>query len=112
MARTPKSNRAVKPIRPNEVGKLRENGIPDAAFEAFNELITKNFTGSSAIIKTKDVVKLMIEKGLNQNDIYDNGWLDVENVYRAAGWNVVYDKPGYNEAYDAYFEFKRRSRAD
>lgn len=36
----------------------------------------------------------------------DREHLDVEDVYRAAGWEVTYDKPGYNETYDATFTFR------
>ena len=52
-------------------------------------------------------VKLMVEKGLNRNEIFNKGWLNIEEVYRSAGWKVNYDKPAYNESYDAYFTFER-----
>ncbi len=32
-------------------------------------------------------------------------WLNVEELYRAQGWTVTYDKPGYNESYPATFTF-------
>jgi hypothetical protein len=102
----------VKPIKPNDVEKEKEKNIPDAVFEAFNELIAKNFFSGSAMVKTIEVVKLMKTKGLDAQDIYNKGWLDVEGVYRKAGWHVTYDSPGYNENYDAYFVFRRRTKRD
>lgn len=39
--------------------------------------------------------------------IFDKHWLDIEDTYRKAGWNVEYDKPGYCENYDAYFVFSK-----
>jgi len=52
----------------------------------------------------------MVKKGLNRAEIFDKGWLNVEEVYRAAGWAVEYDKPGFNESYSATFTFKCLSK--
>jgi hypothetical protein len=99
----------VGPIKPSEVAKLKANIFPDAVFEAFNELLARGSVGNRSItIKTKDVVALMEEKGLKRDDIFNKGWLDVEDVYRKAGWKVEYDKPGYNETYEATFKFSPR----
>lgn len=100
----------VRPLSPKEVVEKKINSIPDAVFEAFNDLIAKDFNSAYAIVKQKEVVKLLVEKGLKEKDIYDNHWLDVEEVYRKAGWKVEYDKPAYNEDYDAYFEFRPRGK--
>jgi hypothetical protein len=100
----------ARPLSPKEVVKKKINSIPDAVFEAFNELIAKDFNGAFAIVKQKEVVKLLVEKGLKEKEIYENHWLDVEDVYRKAGWKVEYDKPAYNESYDAYFEFRPRGK--
>ena len=81
--------------------------FPDAVFDAFNELIAQKFSGGSATIKQDDVVALMVQKGLDRQEIFDKGWLDVERVYRSQGWKVQYDKPGYNESYAANFTFSR-----
>lgn len=100
---------SVKPITPAEArGKYASRPMPDAVFEAFNELLCEK--GSNYItIKQKDVVALMVKKGLKRDEIYDNCWLDIEDHYRGAGWKVEFDKPGYNETYDAYFTFQRKS---
>ena len=45
---------------------------------------------------------------LTRQTVFDNGWLDVEEAHRAAGWRVEYDKPAYNESYDAFFVFSKR----
>ena len=57
-----------------------------------------------------EVVKRMKKKGLKENDIFDKGSLNVETIYRKDGWNVEYDKPGYNESYDASFKFSRKNK--
>lgn len=100
----------VKPIKVSEIDNRKNEAIPDVVFEVFNELIAKNYSEGSSRIYQKDAVKLMVEKGLDEDDIFDNHWLDVEGIYRKAGWKVEYDKPGYCETYDAYFVFSKRSR--
>ena len=79
--------------------------MPPAVLESFNELIVQNFSSGSALVFQEDVVALMVQKGLNEDDIYKFKWLDVESIYRKAGWKVLYDKPGYNESGRAYFKF-------
>lgn len=95
----------VKALKPDEVVIARKVSMPDAVLEVFNELITENFRGRYAVVYQEEVVKRLIKKGLDRKDIYDKGWLDVEDIYRQEGWTVVYDKPGYNESYRAYFRF-------
>lgn len=95
-----------KPITPDEVVGVKKVIIPKKVFEAFNTLIAGNFSGSSAVVGQDEVVTLMVANGLSEGDIYDKGWLDVEDVYKSAGWIVEYDKPGYNEDYPATFTFK------
>lgn len=47
-----------------------------------------------------------IAAAIDRETIFRRGYLNVEEAYREQGWSVVYDKPGYNETYDASFEFK------
>jgi len=102
----------VRPIAPDEVKAKKETSVPGEAIESFNELLIKNSSigVDSIIIVQSDVVELMMKKGLNRGDIFTNHWLDVEDIYRAVGWHVEYDKPGYNERYDARFIFERRKK--
>jgi hypothetical protein len=58
-----------------------------------------------ADLRQKDVVGALVKKGFKSADIYDNHWLDVEEIFEKNGWSVSYDKPGYCESYDASFEF-------
>ena len=100
----------IKPISPEEVAEKKKRILPNEVLEAFNELIALNFSGSSACILQKDIVKLLVKKGLSQKTIYENHFLDVEEVYMSAGWKVTYDKPGYNEDYEPTFTFSRKRR--
>lgn len=102
----------IKPITPKEAHSNKVTVLPDKVLEAFNELITKNYHEGTATVLQKDVVKLIQDK-MELKDtqrIFNEHWLDVEDVYRDAGWFVVYDKPCYygNDDYYAYFKFSKR----
>lgn len=104
----------VEPIKPKDVVKAKQETLPDEVIEAFNELIAENWKGEYAKFKLA-VVAERIRKKLGWGDekagqISKNGWLDVEDVYRKAGWKVVYDGPAYNETYQATFEFSQRRK--
>lgn len=93
----------MPPIKPSQLKK----DIPESVFDCFNELINKHFDGHSAVVPQQEVVAL--HKAKNGDKIleykFQYSWLDVENDYRDAGWDVQYEKPGYNEPGDAYFTF-------
>lgn len=96
------------PIRASEIMKTRGATIPNVVFEIFNQQIVDNFTGSRATVYQESVLKALVEKGLDRSEIFNKHWLDVEDFYRKAGWIVTYDKPGWNESYEAYFVFKQK----
>lgn len=98
------------PIKPSEVAAKRVATIPPEVFEAFNELIVENFLVSTATVVQNKVVERILAKlpQVTRGEIFEKGWLEVEGAYRKAGWSVLYDRPGYNESYDAYFEFRMK----
>lgn len=93
------------PISPNQVDKTKV--IPKEIFDVFDFLIQRNFNGRSATVYQEDVVRMLLEKDFDRNDIFNNKWLDVESVYSKAGWKVKYDQPCYwgGENFRAYWEF-------
>lgn len=107
----------VKPIKPSEVTDRKRELIPGFVIEAFNELIAKNFSGGRAVILQDKITKLIQYKynqrhrytdRLSSQDIIDNKWLDIEDIYRKAGWIVEYDSPAYNESYPCTFTFSKK----
>lgn len=104
------------PIRPSEVAELRAKMIPEEVFASFNELIGKSYDGKHACVLQDDVVALILEKmkkagrEIDRQEIFDNHWLDVEDIYRKAGWRVDFDRSGIGEAYAAKFDFTRKGR--
>jgi len=96
------------PIKPSEVAGAKTDSIPDAVFDVFNELIVREMGSYCATVDQNEVVRLIATRiGCTQRAVYDNRWLDVEDSYRAAGWKVEYDRPGYNETYKPTFTFTR-----
>lgn len=101
----------VKPISPKEV-TLK---IHDFIIEAVNKLIQEKWDGKEAVIlqdEIMDIVSSNDEDDIrpSRDEIYDRNWLDFEDIYRKAGWNVLYDKPAYCENYKAYFKFTKKSK--
>jgi hypothetical protein len=98
------------PITPDEAAALKVNATPEGVYEAFNELIAKHYVKGQSVIKQKEIVKLILKKlgkSFTEQQIYDNRWLDIEPEYRAKGWKVKFDSPGWDESYEPFFEFSK-----
>lgn len=82
----------AQPINVREVFLIERGKVfPDEVIESFNQLIRRNFVKGKAVVSRDEVVKLIVQKGLDRNQIYERGWLDIERVYRAAEWSVSRD---------------------
>lgn len=100
----------LKPFSPSEVLATKISNIPDFVIDAVNELLIEKIDarGKRAIIKQDDVIDKLAGRmpmGLSRNDVFSNNWLDFEPLFRENGWKVEYDKPGYDESYDAHWVF-------
>lgn len=99
----------IKPITPDEI----KHEIPDFIIEAVNTLLKKKWDGKKAIIEQNDILAIVSNNDEDSDKpsrqtIFENNWLDFEDLYRKVGWKVEYDKPAYNESYDAYFKFTKK----
>ena len=100
----------IKPITPDQVVATKAKVIPPEVGEAFNELIAKNFTKGVSVVVQRQVVDLITARlDVDSDEVFENRWLDIEEIYEEAGWSVVYDKPAYNESYPATFTFKPKN---
>lgn len=71
-------------------------------------LIRQRWNGREAVLFQSQIVEKLINlTGYDRKFIFDNNLLDFEQAYRDNGWSVVYDKPAYNESYDATFTFTK-----
>lgn len=99
----------TSPITPKQAREAWETSIPDEVFEVFNTIISEKYNSNGFTILQSLVVDQLLLKMPHVKDsqeFFDKHWLDIEPMYRKAGWDVTYDKPGYNETYEASWEFK------
>lgn len=99
----------VEAISPKEVAAAKAKCLPEYVFRAFNDLIAERFTGGLARVEQDEAIRrIQFYSGhvLDRQEIFDRGYLNVEEVYQEKGWSVEYDKPAYNESYKAYWVFK------
>jgi len=104
----------VSPITPSDIAAIKAETIPGFVIEAFNREITKKYSNGAARVFESAVVDAIMAtaplahdgKPMYRQRVYEEGWLDVEPLFRKIGWVVEYDRPGYNESYSAYFIFK------
>jgi len=105
-----KKQHKVKPITPDEVTSGRK--IPDEVIVAFNTLIEKNWDGERSVIGQRDAIDEILRNfsgripPMTKDYIFDNHYLDVEGIFSNVGWKVTFDKPAYNETYEATFTFR------
>jgi hypothetical protein len=102
----------VKAIKPSDIMDNLDTIIDPAVIQAVNEILKEKFRGDSVTILQKDIVSraIKINSKLTSDILYKNHHLDFEPIFRKAGWSVSYDKPGYNESYEASFEFKPKKK--
>lgn len=97
----------TEPISPDKVYEVTQP-FPPEVFQAFNELIARDFDGHSAIVNQTEVANLIASYlGISSREVYSKKYLDIENSYRGKGWKVYYDRPAYNESYVATFKFTK-----
>lgn len=96
----------MKPITPDEAQSQNVKGLPTQVIEAVNNMIRLNLVDGEVIIYQDELISEICR--LMEKEKIDRRWLNIENIYREAGWNVEYDKPGFNETYRAHFIFTRK----
>ena len=94
-----------RPIKPSEIGDATKAVIPPFVFDAFNALIALHWNCGCAEFKLSEARKEVKDRSPEKSDDFPSGWLNVEEAYRADGWKVTFDRPGYNESYPATFTF-------
>lgn len=105
----------VKPITPAETLKDFKESFPDYVITGINNAILKYSKGQTSFtIYQKNIVEEIIAaakpKKITSKFLFDNHFLDFEDMYRQHGWYIEYDKPGYCESYEAFFKFKMTAK--
>jgi hypothetical protein len=106
---------SVKPISPQKAQEAKAFSIPEYVIAAVNELLVKKVHPTAnvqhVVLKQDTVVEAIIAKAaeggldVTAQYLFDEHYLDFEALFSSAGWRVVYDKPGYNESYEAFWKF-------
>lgn len=113
-----------KILKRSDIVEYKSGMIPSYIFEAFNDLIAKNFDGTQSVIKQEEAVNYIIKKAresgivLNKvlmfeekvkefkENLFSKRFLDIEPYYRKEGWQVTFEKPAYCENFEPYWTFK------
>jgi hypothetical protein len=96
----------IRPITPDEVEASRV--MPAGVFEAFNEMIKDRYRKGVAQFLITHVADLIAAKlGITRHQAIERDYCDVEPFYRAAGWDVKYEQPAFNEPGEGTFTFKK-----
>ena len=84
---------AARPITPQEA-RIKNAGVtPPVVFEVFNSFLIARAAQSHITISRDEVVQAIREAlGVDTANIYDNRWLDIEDAYVQAGWEVSYSR--------------------
>lgn len=101
----------TKPLSPKDVesAKAKTGVTIPQVIEAANELIAQRWDGYEARFFLHELGARAREKlGWDKKKEFEDGDLDIEPIFRKAGWSVEFDRPGYNENYEAHFIFKKR----
>ena len=103
----------MKIFTPEDAKQKKLTSIPDFVYQAFNNLLVRNYDAYRITISQNEVIQEILRlcnSELTRETIFKNRWLDVEEEYRKNGWEVEYDKPGLGESYPAIFIFKPKKK--
>lgn len=95
-----------RPITPSEAAAAAPD-VPGWVLDVFNELIASRIRGGDgrAVFTARHAAAKIAEAGgITKSEVYERGYLDVERLFRAAGWDVHYDQ----QSYEATFTFEVR----
>lgn len=103
--------KTVKALSKEEVIKNQISKIPGEVIEVVNKLLTENYepNNGTASIHQDDILNLLSSPAYgnhSRRDVFDNHWLDFEDIYREKGWKVTYVKATYDDEFASYFKFE------
>lgn len=104
----------MKILTPEDAKQEKLTSIPDFVYQAFNNLLVRNYDAYSITISQNEVIQEILRlchlEDVTEETIFKNRWLDVEEEYRKNGWEVKYGKPGLGESYRTVFNFKPKKK--
>jgi len=83
---------------------------PPSVVAVFKELLQKNLKENKAVITQEEAVEAIRKKmKCSKAAVLTKHYLEIEDSFRAEGWDVRYRKPGFNETFLPHFRFKLKS---
>ncbi len=107
----------ISPLKASEVVAAKRRQFPEYVIDAFNTLILQRIAKGTATFTQDEAIALILHKAEQavvkpptRQEIFDLGYLNVEEVYYMEGWDVRYDSPDRDQAFTPYFTFKIRDQ--
>lgn len=102
----------ITPITPHDADRYHWEKIPGSVVKVINLLIQECYSNGVATVSTEVIERNLINNQIakDRTEIYDNGWLEIEGLYREAGWHVEFvphNKTYFNKAQESLFIFKK-----
>lgn len=104
----------TEPIRPDQALAKKAHSIPAYVIEAANDLLVRKVSLSGvASFTVPELADLAVEKAqaqgecISRNHLFENRWLDIEPVFREAGWKVQFIKTPYYDSNPDSFVFSK-----
>ena len=86
----------IAAISPDEAAKKKKDYIPDFVIDAINKLLIQNYS-NTITLKLETVINAILNhpdrpENFCRQDLFSNNYLDVEQVFIEAGWEVEFEK--------------------
>lgn len=82
----------ITPVTPTDCFALKQSlEVPPLIIEVINGLIAINFEGDHSTVFVKEIIDEVCKRdpSLTEDEIYENNYLDVEDLYVKYGWKKV-----------------------
>lgn len=106
---------AISPLKASDVVAMKRKEFPEFVIDTFNTLILQRISKGVATFTQDEVIAMILHKAEQsvskpptRQEIFDLGYLNVEEIYFHEGWDVRYDSPDREQAFAPYFTFKIR----
>jgi hypothetical protein len=103
----PAAKSVNEPYSPADAAAAKTSAIPPVVFAVINELLATHVSNGRATFKQSDIIEGVRTR---TGEPFQHQWLSFADVYKARGWHVSSDIPGYNESYPAMYTFSDASR--
>ena len=84
-----------KAFTPQEVIERQSTIVTDWMIDFINRRLLAEWNGINAFVKREHVIEYLKNRGYSPKAFEENGGLDFEHLFTAAGWKVETDHDGW-----------------